>query len=210
MKLAKESAPFLFGLLALALGGAFIHWGWALVPLAGAMFVTFFFRDPLRTPPLSEENFLSPADGEIKEIKLEHEEPGFKNKFTRISIFLSVMDVHVNRSPVSGEVISTKHSPGKFYMAFEKKAFEENENNLIVLRHKNTDILLRQVAGKIARRIVCYLKPGQIVQQGEKIGIIQFGSGAQLYMPAGVDVKVAVGQKVVGGETVLASIQKNP
>ena len=173
-----------------------------------AAFNAFFFRDPERTTPLSEKNLLSPADGHITEIILSDNDQIMHEPYTKISIYLSLLDVHVNRSPVSGIVESITYSPGKFYFAFNKNAAAENENNLITITNDRTKIRVRQIAGKLARRIRCYYKKGDSLKQGERLGIIEFGSCVQVYIPRSYEVKVKVGEKVSGGKTVLALLEE--
>ena len=164
--------------------------------------VASFFRDPKRTVPHDPALILSPADGKVVKID---ESPGGQPRGTRcVSIFLSVFNVHVNRSPVEGRVADIRYTPGEFVPAFREKASELNEQNLITLDTARGAIGVKQIAGLIARRIRCYKRPGERVTQGEKIGFITFGSRVDLYLPAEAGMKVAVGDMVKGGTSVIA------
>ena len=172
-----------------------------------------FFRDPERVSPESSSLILSPADGLVQQIEIvnppqELELPN--KKMQRISIFLSVFDVHVNRIPVKGKVIELRYQPGKFLNASFDKASEENERESIWLEatYEKTQIAVVQIAGLIARRIVCNLEEGQEVKGGERFGIIRFGSRVDLYIPQDIKVHVLKGQTVLGGETVIADLSK--
>ncbi len=202
----------------LALGGAvgvgvslFLHW-WipagvvAIIAVGGLA----FFRDPQRRTPTMRGQIVSPADGRISSIhKLEHYEP-LGGPAVCIRVFLSVLDVHVNRSPVHGRVVSITHKDGQHLNALKAESAELNESVTIVLEHpSHHDIVavVRQVAGAIARRIVCATKPGEILQRGERFGLIKFGSTTEVYLPHPdrVTVQARQGQYVWGGETVLAT-----
>lgn len=168
----------------------------------------FFFRDPTRVTQEGHDLVISPADGIVQMITkaLPPEELGMHPDYmTRISVFLSVFDVHVNRVPVHGRVTKTHYRPGKFFNACLDKASEDNERQSIrITCPDNKDIAVVQIAGLIARRIVCDLKEDQEVQAGERFGIIRFGSRVDIYLPPEIEPKVLVGQRVVGGETILA------
>ncbi len=160
----------------------------------------FFFRDPNRVSPLKKSLILSPADGLIYKID-KYED------CTRISIFLSVMNVHVNRVPVSGTVKQLKYNPGKFTRASSHKDSEENENQEIIVESEDgVEIRFSQIAGFIARRIICNLKEGEEVIAGKRFGIIKFGSRMDVMIPQGINVLVTEGQTMVGGETILADL----
>ena len=168
------------------------------------LFFVYFFRDPERKI-LSGENFiLSPADGKIVVVESAKEPLFLKSQGQKISIFLSPLDVHINRIPASGKVDYLSYLPGKFLAAYKDKASTDNEQTAIGITSPNGKILFKQIAGVLARRIVCRLKPGQEVQAGEKFGMIRFGSRVDIFLPEGLELKVQKGDKVVGGETVLA------
>jgi phosphatidylserine decarboxylase len=155
MKLAKEGYRYILAFLVLGAALGFIHTGLGVVMGVLAGFVAFFFRDPQRKVPLSDDHVLSPADGTITGVRTLQKDPYLDEPYQCISIFLSILDVHVNRSPVSGRVKRQTYYPGKFLMAFAKEAAVQNESNLLVIETKRGDVMVRQIAGKIARRIVC-------------------------------------------------------
>jgi phosphatidylserine decarboxylase len=198
MPIAVQAVPFLagLGLIAAALGLAFGAWG-ALPIAVPALFVLWFFRDPERVPPPGEGVVLSPADGRVTAV--ERGETG-----SRISIFLSVFDCHINRAPVAGVVTSVRHTPGRFRPAFDRRAGSENERNHLEIRSAGGDYGVTQVAGLLARRIVCTKRAGDAVARGERFGMIRFGSRTDLHLPAGVEPLVAVGARVRGGLTLMA------
>ena len=157
----------------------------------------FFFRNPKRKINPDEHVILSPADGCITEAGPE-----------KITIYLSLLDVHVNRSPIGGIVESVRYSSGRFRPAFDKKALTENENNLIYISNDRMKIAVRQIAGKIARRIVCYCREKETLKQGDRIGMIRFGSCVQVYLPKDTIIKIRCGEKVKAGETILAILKQ--
>jgi phosphatidylserine decarboxylase len=163
-----------------------------------ALAVLYFFRDPEKPVSASDREILSPSDGTIRDIR--------QAERVCISIYLSLFDIHVTRAPVSGQVRSVHYSPGQFLAAFRKKSFLVNENNLIEIRHETSTVLLRQIAGTFARRIVCRCRPGDNLVRGQKIGLIRFGSGIELCLPAGTALRVRAGDKVKISETVLGTL----
>lgn len=202
---AREIALFGGGALALAALSFLLHPAASLPFLALAAFVFSFFRDPERKPPPGDDAAVSPADGTVTDIG-EVDEPHFlKGKALRIGIFLSVFNVHVNRAPLDARVRLLRYSPGRFLDARDPRCAAENESNLMGFEGARGPFAVRQVAGLIARRIVCPLKEGDQVVRGQRAGMIKFGSRTELLVPAGTRVKVetAVGRKVRGGETVL-------
>jgi phosphatidylserine decarboxylase len=208
-----------FGLLcaALSLFCAFMAWETLAWPLA---FVTFgilaFFRDPERVVPQGDDLIVSPADGQVslilqvpppRELQgVDGEGPGLgADPVTRISIFMSVFDVHINRAPVAGTIRRVSYMPGKFLNADLDKASEENERQQVLIERADGRLVgLTQIAGLVARRIVPFVKPGDIVAAGQRIGLIRFGSRVDVYLPQGTDAAVVLGQTVLAGETVLA------
>ena len=211
-----------FGLIAVvaSVATAFMAWETIAWPLAFLSLGVFaFFRDPERVVPQDPRSIVSPADGLVSLI-MQVEPPAellgqdasgggglSPGPVTRISIFMSVFDVHINRSPIGGVVRRVVYIPGKFMNADLDKASEENERqHLLVERADGTMIGFTQIAGLVARRIVPFVKPGDLVAVGQRIGLIRFGSRVDVYLPAGTDSKVLVGQKVIAGETVLAEI----
>jgi len=201
----REARPFLIG-AAVFLGFA-LWMGWFLGALFGALLLIgllLFFRDPHRTPPNNPLALVSPADGKVICVD-EAEDPCFGlGKFRRVGIFLSVLDVHVNRSPFSGTIEKTHYSAGEFLDARHLEVDIRNENQTWLLRTPRGPLLVRQIAGLIARRIVGWKKQGDSVTTGERIGMIRFGSRTDLYFPASCTPQVQVGQRVVGGQTILA------
>jgi len=198
MPLAKQSIPYLtgLGLLAALLGVFFGPWGWAPC-LALAGFVAFFFRDPERDAPEGTGLIVAPADGRV--ISVEDHPEG-----ARVAIFLSLFNCHINRSPVAGTILSTRHTPGRFRPAWDARVDRENERNHLLIRGAEGEYGVTQIAGVLARRIVCPRRPGDRLERGERIGLIQFGSRTDLRLPPGVRPVVAAGDRVRGGVTVVA------
>lgn len=179
--------------------------------LAGVSIIFFlmvasFFRDPKRKIVVNKNNFLSPCDGKVVVIEETEEPEYFKDKRIQVSIFMSPANVHINRNPIAGEVKYVKYHPGKYLVAWHPKSSTENERNTIVIQNESAIVLVRQIAGKVARKIVNYLKVGDKVQQGSELGFIKFGSRVDLFFPLGTKINVSLQQKVVGGETVIASM----
>jgi phosphatidylserine decarboxylase len=200
--MAKEGFPFLLPLLLVA--GLCLYFGmnWlSCVFLSLAIFIAYFFRDPERLIPADEDAVVSPADGKIVGIATD------PDKTTRISIFLSVLNVHINRSPVAGEVESVRYLPGKFKVAFDATASAENEQNVLVIRSGSDKIKFSQIAGILARRIVCWKKPGDSVAKGERVGLIKFGSRVDIFLPENVALSIKLGDKVHGGASVIGRIK---
>lgn len=172
-----------------------------------AAFLVYFFRDPERAIPQGERLIVAPADGRIVAIKPFPDWKGpFGEPLTRVSIFLSVLDVHVNRAPLTSMVNAVTHSPGRFVAAWGETASAENEQTLIHFASPDGDVWVKQIAGLLARRIVCRVKPGQKVAAGDRIGLIRFGSRVDCILPATAELKVRRGQAVRGGSTVLGVI----
>jgi len=167
-------------------------------------FMAFFFRNPERIIPGGHGIFVSPADGKVILIRDVYERDFLKAESKEISIFMSPLDVHVNRAPCDGKVIDVKYSPGKFMAAYKDDASIRNENIVMIIDGKEGRVLVRQVAGFLARRAVCRAKVGDVLERGEEYGIIKFSSRLDVYLPKGVEVKVKPGDKVKAGETVIA------
>ncbi|MDP3024562.1 MAG: phosphatidylserine decarboxylase family protein [candidate division Zixibacteria bacterium] len=179
--------------------------GFTVLFLVITLFIVFFFRDPDREITQGEGIILSPADGRIVEIA-PFSENGFLNSGgTKVSIFLSLWDVHINRNPISGVVKYAKYIPGSFNAAYKEKASSENEQNELGLENSQVKLILKQIAGTIARRIVCRIKEGDQVKIGERFGMIKFGSRAELFLPEKVKVLVKLNQQVRAGETVIGT-----
>ncbi len=170
-----------------------------------SLFNMYFFRDPERTVPEDPNAILSPADGKVVQITEVREDDFFKAPVTRVSIFLSVFNVHVNRVPISGKVEYFRYLPGKFIAAFNEKASLDNEQTVIGIVDSNgRKVMFKQIAGIIARRIVCILREGHRVTSGERMGMIRYGSRVDVFFrPEEVELKVKKGDKVTGGETII-------
>ena len=175
----------------------------SIIPLILLVIIAFFFRNPERKYQNLPDALISPADGRIIEIKQIFEDNFLDSVVKRVSIFLSIFDVHVVRSPACGKVGYLKYEKGKFRPAFHKLASHENERNLIGICNNHHNFLIAQVAGMVARRIVCYLKEGDTLLQGQRVGFIKFGSRVDIFVPTSVEITVKKGQKVKGGETVI-------
>jgi len=191
------AAPLLFGMVALG-----FHWNWlAGVLLVLGAFVLFFFRDPERTPPSDPELIVSPADGRVMEVVEEArgECPG-----RRISVFLSIFDVHVNRAPVAGRIAAMEYRKGQFHAAMRGRASEQNEQNVIHVSNERGEVVFKQIAGWVARRILCWKAVGDSVTRGERVGMIRFGSRVDIWLPDRVEILVRPGQHVAGGSSILA------
>ena len=182
--------------------------GW--IAALGACWCVYFFRDPWRVTPARSGLVIAPADGLVTQVGPAVPPPELElgaEPMTRISIFLNVLDVHVNRVPAAGRITHVRYRKGKFVNAALDKASEDNERMAIALRRADgRTIGCVQIAGWVARRIVCYIKPGQAVQAGERFGLIRFGSRTDLYLPPGARLLVAAGQRMIGGETVMAEL----
>ncbi len=183
-----------------------IGWSWLWVlTLVLMLFCGSFFRDPERFPPLKEGSVVSPADGRVLSVmEVDGPELAGIEKSTKVSIFMSVFNVHVNRSPAAGRVLDTHYKAGKFFSANLDKAAEENERNLVVIEDdQQRRIAFIQIAGLIARRIVCFVKPDDRLEKGERFGLIRFGSRVDLYLPTNTEIDISVGQHVKAGETII-------
>ncbi len=170
-------------------------------------YVFYFFRDPMRAIP-NDEVVVSPADGIVTYIGREKnplEDDIDQNTYTKVSIFLSVFDVHVNRMPIKSSISSIDYVPGKFFNATLDKSSKDNERNIISAKSNKDNFYIVQIAGLIARRIVCNLKINQQVEKGDRIGIIKFGSRVDLYLPESYNILITKGQRVIGGETIISN-----
>ena len=202
----KEISAALIILFLLVIFFYFIYKPLFLIFLILLIFTFYFFRDPERVVPLGDDILVSPADGLITNIS-EYKE-GKKN-YTKVSIFLSVFNVHIQRLPVSGQITKIDYIEGKFINATLDKASEENERLRLTLKSGSNIIYITQIAGLIARRIICYLKTNERVNQGERYGIIKFGSRVDIEFPNSYNLMVSIGQQCIGGETIIARDFKN-
>ncbi len=207
----KAGYPFILGGILLALFGLIIWHPLAWIGLLFTLFCLYFFRDPERVAPPRSNVFLAPADGLV--VSIEAAAPPAElglgaTPLMRVAIFLSVLDVHVNRMPITGTVTKIAYHPGKFLNAADDKASDENERNALAIKLPGgQDIAVVQIAGLIARRILCEAAEGQTLLAGQRFGIIRFGSRTDLYLPEGTIPLVAVGQRMIGGETVIAVLE---
>jgi phosphatidylserine decarboxylase len=177
-----------------------------ILPALLVLFTLYFFRNPERSITAVDNEIVSPADGVVMAVEEVDENQYFKSRAIKVSIFLSVFNVHINRAPIEGTIDHVHYRPGKFLPAFKSHASHLNERNYIGIRWaKNTDlaVLVVQITGFIARRIVCWVKEGEKLQQGQRFGMIKFGSCTEIYLPVGSEVLVEKGQKVKGGITIV-------
>ena len=202
----KESIPYLVILFLIAIGFYFLNKVLTIIPIILILFILYFFRDPYREIKVDEKTFVSPADGTVMDITEIYEDEFIKGKAKKITIFLSIFNVHINRCPISGKVAYTSYRPGKYLPAFKPHASEENERNTIGIENDITKALVHQITGLIARRIVCWSKKGDKISQGEKFGLIKFGSCTELIVPENVEIHVKKGDIVRGGTTILGVI----
>jgi len=203
--LAREGLPFIIPSLILAILFYALHIEILFVICClFLLFFLFFFRNPKRLRDTDENILISPADGKIMEIKEIHESEYVGRKTKRISIFMSPLDVHVNRTPCGGHILMALHKEGEFAVAFKKDIDKENERNYILIDHHGEKVLIVQIAGFLARRIICYVKEGDKVKQGDPVGMIAFGSRVDIYIPEGYDAMVELNSKVKAGLTPLA------
>jgi phosphatidylserine decarboxylase len=207
--IAKEGSKLVIASFIFSLVLFFIHYSVLTTILAVIVFIfcffcLYFFRNPKRNTQINVENLISPADGTVTEIKNMMETEFIGGECVRISIFMSPLDVHVNRSPCEGRVVKVLHISGEFAVAFKKDIDKENERNNILIEHKNEKILVVQIAGFLARRIIPYVKETDVVKQGDPIGIIAFGSRVDIYFPKMYEPVVQLQEKVKAGLSVVA------
>lgn len=198
--IVRDAFRFLIPLLI----AASLAYAFGLTIIAGilvalAVFVAFFFRNPRREIPAQEDAIVSPADGRV--VKVER-----VGNVTRLSIFLSLFNVHVNRSPIAGRIEAVDYRKGKFKAAFIHSASEENERNIVMVSNGEIKLVFTQIAGVVARRIVFWKRPGDLVAKGELVGLIRFGSRVDVLFPAGTEATVRVGERVHGGSTTIGRI----
>jgi phosphatidylserine decarboxylase len=206
--IAAEGWPFIIPLSIVT--GLLFAIGWkntAVASLVLTLFVLFFFRDPERTIPEGKGVVVSPADGKVIVIKDVYEPTYLKQEVKQISIFLSVFNVHVNRAPIGGSIEVVKYNPGKFHVASVDKASLDNEQTSMVIASGKDKILVKQIAGLIARRIVCYARPGDTIKAGERYGLIRFGSRVDIFLPKTAEIKVKPGDRVSGAQDVLGVLR---
>ncbi|HZP22174.1 MAG TPA: phosphatidylserine decarboxylase [Terriglobales bacterium] len=206
--MVRDGIYYGLGFIAVA---ALVAWltapAWAAIPLLLAAFFLWFFRDPERRIPAVQGAVVSPADGKVTSISA-FDQDG--RTWTRISIFLNVFDVHVNRSPVSGVIEDIRYQKGSFGNAMDPACADRNEQNVVTIRSDVGLVVMKQIAGLLARRIVFTKKVGDTLERGERVGMIKFGSRTDVIFPGGAEMKVRVGDRVKGGSTVLAITQPVP
>ncbi len=203
--IAPDGFPFIVAPAVLAGVSAFLGArGVSLFFLAATLFVLWFFRNPERVPPEDEKAIISPADGRVIKIEEVDEKEMLREKVRKVSIFMNVFNVHVNRAPCAGTVMEIAYRNGKFFSANLDKASALNERNSVLIeRADGNRILTIQIAGIIARRIVCWVREGMSVAKGERFGMIRFGSRLEVFMPLGATISVKLGDKVRAGETTI-------
>jgi len=198
---------YIYGLSLLAVAGALAwatgSWLWSLIPILLAAFFLWFFRDPQRAIPTGEGLVVSPADGLVTETASIDTPEGPRQ---RISIFLNVFDVHVNRTPISGVITGVRYQKGLYLNAMNPTCAERNEQNIVTVRGEGIEIVFKQIAGLIARRIVFNYREGDRVERGQRVGLIKFGSRTDIVLPVDAVIRVKTGQRVKGGSSVLAAM----
>ncbi len=208
MRIDPAGWPFVLGALVVALIGAFaVHRALGVGFLVLAVLFLFFFRDPDRTITQAENAVLSPADGRVMVAGTPISAEFPADQWQQISIFLSPMDVHVNRIPVSGKVTQVMYHPGRFLPAFRPEAGDLNEYTEVWIEHGAQVIVVRQIVGILARRIVCRVTEGAVVKAGDRYGVMKFGSRMDVFMPKNTELRVKVNDRVVGGVTVMAALK---
>lgn len=215
MKIHKEGHKILLTLvLILAVVNVSVNYFWpewltfsGVVSLVVFLLVLQFFRNPRREIVISDDNVVyAPADGKIVVIEETHENEYFNDKRLQVSIFMSPTNVHVNRNPISGTVNYFRYHPGKYLVAWHPKSSSENERTTVVIDNGEDEVLMRQIAGALAKRIVNYCEEGQMVLQGADMGFIKFGSRVDLFLPLDAKIEVTMGQKVKGNKTIIARL----
>lgn len=181
---------------------------WAIIPGVLTAFVTFFFRNPKRDVPEDDSLIVSPADGKVMSVNEVYDDQFLNEKGLKVTIFLSVFDVHVNRSPINGEIKFQQYTCGRFKPAYKESAACENERHAIGLENSQMRVLVTQIAGILARRIVSWVTLGSVLRQGERYGLIKFGSCTELIVPTSVEILVKKGDRVRGGKTVIGRVRE--
>ncbi|HET8721314.1 MAG TPA: phosphatidylserine decarboxylase family protein [Nitrospira sp.] len=206
---AKEGFPFIGLAAGVTVLAAWLGWTPVAVAAAGlTLFTAWFFRNPPRVIPQGGRLVVSPGDGKVLAVEEEFEPRYLKDRAIRISIFLNVFDVHINRIPCDGTIENVQYQPGLFLVASKPHATLKNEQNAVMIKTvEGAKVLCVQVAGLIARRIVCWANPSDRAVRGERYGLIRFGSRMDTYLPAGTAIRIAVGERVKGGETILGELR---
>ncbi|RMG53977.1 MAG: phosphatidylserine decarboxylase family protein [Acidobacteria bacterium] len=203
--IARDGYPYVMAFVVIAGVSLVIDWrGIAVAALMVAAFMAFFFRDPERLIPEDQQAIVSPADGRV--VRIEPLSPTDPSSPVRISIFLSLFDVHINRAPISGQIKDVTYRRGAFKAAFRDVASEVNEQSIVTMEGHGLEITFKQIAGVLARRVVFRKRVGERVAKGERVGLIKFGSRVDVILPPGVQVVATVGEKVYGGTSIIARI----
>jgi phosphatidylserine decarboxylase len=201
---------YIYGLSLLAVGAVLLWatgtWAWSIVPVLLAFFFLWFFRDPQRAIPNGAGLVVSPADGLVTETVRIDTPQGPRQ---RISIFLNVFDVHVNRSPIAGEITAVRYQKGKFLNAMNEESADRNEQNIVTVQGEGMEIVFKQIAGLIARRIIFNNRQGDQVGRGERVGLIKFGSRTDIILPAEAEIRVKTGERVKGGSSIIAEMPES-
>ena len=209
IRIVKEGIPFIGAAwLVTLLVGIGIGWQWSIPPAVLALFFMFFFRSPDRMIPTDPDTVVSPADGRVMAVETVTAKLFMGETGRKVTIFLSVFDVHVNRTPIAGEIKFRQYTVGGFRPAYKKTVGFENERHTVALVNERLTVVVTQIAGILARRIVSWKKLGDQLEKGELYGMIKFGSCTEVFLPLSVDVCVRKGDKVVGGETVIGRIHE--
>jgi phosphatidylserine decarboxylase len=206
LRIATQGLPYiltpaLISIIPLAIG----YWYVAIPFLLLAAFMAYFFRDPKREPPIDPNVIVAPADGKVTRVS--QLDPGRDDSSTLISIFLSPLDVHINRSPIAGKITDVSYTKGKFLMATDEKASLVNEQNALTIEGSSITIVCKQIAGILARRIICWKHEGEVVTLGERFGLIKFSSRTDVILPDRVEILVTPGMRVKGGTTVIGRLR---
>ena len=206
--IVKEGYPLIGACLVVtALVGYFLSWWLGIIPFVLALFFTYFFRNPNRRIPYDPKVLVSPADGKVMEVVEVFEDTYLHQQCKKVTIFLSVFDVHVNRAPMAGEITFRQYTEGRFLPAYKDSVGYENERHTISIKNDKMEIVVTQIAGLLARRIVSWTDVGDTLEQGTLYGMIKFGSCTELFVPLDVDICVTKGQHVVGGETIIGRVK---
>lgn len=205
MSIAREGLPYILIPAAVSLGLLVLGYWYVAIPfILVTAFMLYFFRDPRREPPQDPKLVVAPADGRVTRVGNIADAP---NSPTLVSIFLSPLDVHINRSPIAGTVTNVSYMRGKFLMATDKNASVVNEQNVLTIQGEKITVVCKQIAGILARRIICWKHAGEHLQLGERFGLIKFSSRTDVLLPPEVDVLAKEGMRVVGGVTVIGRIR---
>ncbi len=206
--IVKEGYPLIGACLVVTvLVGYFLSWWLGIIPFVLALFFTYFFRNPNRHIPYDPKVLVSPADGKVMEVVEVFEDTYLHQQCKKVTIFLSVFDVHVNRAPMAGEITFRQYTEGRFLPAYKDSVGYENERHTISIKNDRMEIVVTQIAGLLARRIVSWTDVGDTLDQGTLYGMIKFGSCTELFVPLDVEIYVTKGQHVVGGETIIGRVK---